>query len=486
MRHARRSLRRLMRFAAAGGVVCGSLMVTHAVANEPPGAAPGQVTYAAGPVGGGPAPAVTEVVRRLGDARTAGSWAGADGRPVVAVTDAGAAAEARRAGATVKRVRHSMDTLRAATESLGAEPRVPGTAWAVDYAANQVVVRADTTVSADDWSRLSGVAERTGGVVRMERTTGAFTTRVNAAAPIFASGGRCSAGFNVTDGRDVYVLTAGHCGPAGTAWFQNSDGSRLLGTTVTADFPGSDFALVRYERGAPLGGADVVAIGGGRGVRITGAADPVVGQRVFRSGSTTGLRDGRVTALNATVNYPEGTVTGLTETTVCAERGDSGGPLFAQGLALGLTSGGNGDCARGGVTYFQPAVKTMRALGVRPVALPGSQEGGTGEQGGGSPAAPSSNPPASPPAGTPVTTAPSPEAPAVPGAQGAPPGGPAGAAGSGPGTVSGIADGFGPLGGVAPGLAVIAVSVVLFLISRWLRNSQGRRDYRDLYSQTWA
>lgn len=90
-------------------------------------------------------------------------------------------------------------------------------------------------------------------------------------------------------------------------------------------------------------------------MRITAVADPVVGQRAFRSGSTTGVRSGRVTALNATVNYPEGTVTGLIETTLCAEPGDSGGPLFADGLALGLTSGGNGDCTIGGTTYFQPA-----------------------------------------------------------------------------------------------------------------------------------
>ncbi|WP_410088607.1 S1 family peptidase, partial [Streptomyces sp. t39] len=74
----------------------------------------------------------------------------------------------------------------------------------------------------------------------------------------------------------------------------------------------------------------------------------VVGAQVFRSGSTTGLRTGRVTAVDATVNYPEGTVTGLIETTVCAEPGDSGGPLFSEGLALGVTSGGDGDCTGGG------------------------------------------------------------------------------------------------------------------------------------------
>ena len=122
----------------------------------------------------------------------------------------------------------------------------------------------------------------------------------------------------------------------------------------------------------------IVAIGGGNGVRINGAADPAVGQRVFRSGSTSGLRDGKVTALGATVNYPEGTVTGLIETTVCAEPGDSGGPLFSEGIALGVTSGGNGDCTSGGTTYYQPINPLLETYGL---ALKTSTSG-TGTPGG--------------------------------------------------------------------------------------------------------
>jgi streptogrisin D len=39
------------------------------------------------------------------------------------------------------------------------------------------------------------------------------------------------------------------------------------------------------------------------------------------------------------VNYPEGTVTGLIKTSLCAQFGDSGGPLFSVSIALGITSG---------------------------------------------------------------------------------------------------------------------------------------------------
>ena len=57
--------------------------------------------------------------------------------------------------------------------------------------------------------------------------------------------------------------------------------------------------------------------------------------RDFRTGSTTGTRTGRVTALNATVNYGGGDIVyGMIQTTVCAEPGDSGESCDACGTAL--------------------------------------------------------------------------------------------------------------------------------------------------------
>jgi streptogrisin D len=114
---------------------------------------------------------------------------------------------------------------------------------------------------------------------------------------------------------------------------------------------------------ADVDAPSAVDLGDGRLFQITGAAQAQIGTQVFRMGSTTGLFDGQVTALNATVNYPEGTVTGLIQTTVCAEPGDSGGPLFTQqGEAVGLTSGGSGNCTTGGVTFFQPVTTALEAV----------------------------------------------------------------------------------------------------------------------------
>ena len=97
---------------------------------------------------------------------------------------------------------------------------------------------------------------------------------------------------------------------------------------------------------------------------ITRAANATVGQSVTRSGSTSHVHSGRVTALNVTVHYSDGsTVTGMIQTTVCAEPGDSGGSLFSGNTALGLTSGGSGNCTSGGTTFFQPVVEALNTYG---------------------------------------------------------------------------------------------------------------------------
>ncbi|WP_031049797.1 S1 family peptidase [Streptomyces sp. NRRL F-5650] len=444
MRHARRrSVRRVARLAAVGGLLLGATMVTRAVASEPvgPSAAPHPSARSASGTG-------AALVARLGGDRTAGHWVDPDGRPVVAVTDESAADAVRRAGATAKTVRHSMSELRSAVSALRAAPQVPGTAWVLDYRANEVVVRGDRTVSGSDWARLTGVAEGIGGFVRTKRTGGAFTTRLNGAEPILSTAGRCSAGFNVSDGTKDFVLTAGHCGPTGSVWFGDRGGDRPIGRTVARSFPGDDFSLVAYADGEAGDGADVVAVGDGKGVRITGTGEPAVGQRVFRSGSTSGLRGGRVTALDATVNYPEGRVTGLIETDVCAEPGDSGGPLFSEGLALGVASGGSGDCAEGGTTFFQPLPEAMESLGVRLIV--------SGREG----AAAGTSAPGGAPAGTPAP---------VPDAGGTP-------------LLARLTD----RRGLGPGLLVVAGSLVALVATRWIRTEQDRKAYRRRYSAMWG
>ncbi|MFD3454364.1 S1 family peptidase [Streptomyces sp. NPDC058691] len=502
MRRTRRHVQRAIRLVAVAGVVCGGVMVSQAGANASQDGGGGHRVLDAPADGaqsvGSAATLARELESRLGDSRSAGSWVDAQGRAVVAVTDDASAAEVTEAGAQAKIVRYSMRELSSAGDTLREAPRVAGTAWSVDPKTNTVVVLADSTVSAADWSRLKDVADGIGGAVRMERTKDTFTPRTAGAAPIFTRGSRCSAGFNVTDGKETFLLTAGHCGPVGTTWFGDNRGATGVGTTVVSSFPGGDFSLIRY--GGPGDGTDagdrasLVNLGDGRAVRINGAAEALVGQQVFRSGSTSGLHSGQVTGLNATVNYPEGQVGGLIQTTVCAEPGDSGGPLFAQSLALGVTSGGSGDCTSGGITFFQPVTTALATLGVgipratdSDGATPGAQDAGT---------APGSSAPAGAPGtgtgaggatpddrnaqGAPngQATPAAPAAPAAPGAQGGQNGqnAPAapGAAGY-PGTAADTSA-FAAISsgrGIGPGVLVIAISFLGLLATLWIRPAGG-------------
>nr|WP_052478898.1 S1 family peptidase [Kibdelosporangium sp. MJ126-NF4]CEL21134.1 D-glycerate 2-kinase [Kibdelosporangium sp. MJ126-NF4]CTQ96301.1 D-glycerate 2-kinase (EC 2.7.1.-) [Kibdelosporangium sp. MJ126-NF4] len=236
-----------------------------------------------------------------------------------------------------------------------------GTAWAVDPDTGQTLVTADSSVNTDQWSAL---LSHSSDKVKVRRAAGKFSLFAEGGDAIFAGGSRCSLGFNVTLRNGAAgILTAGHCTAGGRNW-STSQGGRAVATVQSSTFPGNgDFALLSYND-ADTQAPSAVDVGGGQLVQITRAANARVNQNVLRMGSTTGLNDGQVTALNATVNYPEGTVTGLIQTTVCAEPGDSGGPLFTEdGTALGLTSGGSGNCQQGGETFFQPVTEPLQAFG---------------------------------------------------------------------------------------------------------------------------
>ncbi|MFC7824152.1 S1 family peptidase [Streptomyces sp. NPDC057375] len=287
---------------------------------------------------------------------------------------------AKEAGAQVRVVDNSMSELRSGARTLKSEASIPGTSWAIDPRTNKILVTADSTVTGDRWDRLESTVEGLGdGMATVRKSAGTFKTFASGGDAIFGGGARCSLGFNVTagDGSPAF-LTAGHCGVAAAQW-SDAQGGRPIATVDQAVFPGQgDFALVTYDDPATEAPSEVNL--GDQTLPIGRAAEATVGQEVFRMGSTTGLADGQVLGLDATVNYPEGTVTGLIQTDVCAEPGDSGGSLFTRdGLAIGLTSGGSGDCTVGGETFFQPVTTALEAVG----ATLGDEGAGGGAGGGG-------------------------------------------------------------------------------------------------------
>ncbi|WP_338673681.1 S1 family peptidase [Streptomyces sp. SCSIO 30461] len=370
--------------AGAVGIAAAAILLPNANASQSgegdPSEAPRKLSAAS----------ASELLRQLGG-QLGDSYGGAyydAGKQQLVVNVVGDDAESNsrveKAGAVARSVRNSVTSLKAATESLSDKAAVPGTAWSIDPRTNQILVTADRTVTGARWDKLETAVDSLGdGMARIRKSSGEFKAFVEGGDAIFGGGSRCSLGFNVTtqDGQPGF-LTAGHCGVAAEQW-SDQQGGAPIGTVQEAVFPGEgDFALVTYDD-PNTQAASSVDLGDGRQVEINQAAEAAVGQEVFRMGSTTGLSDGQVTGLNATVNYPEGTVTGLIQTNVCAEPGDSGGAMFTrEGDAIGLTSGGSGDCTQGGETFFQPVTTALAAVGAQIGAGDaGAENGGIGDGG---------------------------------------------------------------------------------------------------------
>ncbi|MFG1999763.1 S1 family peptidase [Spirillospora sp. NPDC048911] len=301
------------------------------------------------------------LAKKLGS-RSAGSYMDG-GKLVVTVADSGAVQQVRAAGAVPRTVLRSGAALKKVTDAIDRSVKASGTAWAVDSTTNQVVLSYDDSVTGAKLAKVRAAAAKHGSAVRLEHVAGTFSLRISGGQAIYTGGSRCSLGFNVRNSAGTtFFLTAGHCTNIGATWYANSSQSTVLGTRTGTSFPGNDYGIVRYTNTSIAKGGDVYLYPGTQD--ITSARNAVVGLAVRRSGSTTGVHSGTVTAINQTVRYAQGTVSGLIRTNVCAEPGDSGGSLFAGSAAVGLTSGGSGNCSSGGTTFFQPVTEPLGVYGV--------------------------------------------------------------------------------------------------------------------------
>ncbi|MCP9943572.1 alpha-lytic protease prodomain-containing protein [Streptomyces somaliensis] len=328
---------------------------------------------------------------RLGDALGAdyaGAWVrGAESATLtVATTDPADAPVIRQAGAEAVVVRHSLAALDAAKDALDRAAARADTVdvpvWYVDVRTNSVTLRAVRRAAAEPFLKAAGVDR---SLVRVEgsaeRPRPVYDIR-GGDAYYTSGGGRCSVGFAVTRGTRHGFATAGHCGRPGTVTigFNGVPQGAFQGSV----FPGRDMAWVAVNadwRATPyVRGAD------DQDVRVTGSTQAVVGASICRSGSTTGWHCGTIQQHGTSVTYPEGTVSGLTRTSVCAEPGDSGGSFLSGSQAQGVTSGGSGDCRTGGTTYHQPINPILRTYGLTltTTADPGGAESDVppGEPGG--------------------------------------------------------------------------------------------------------
>lgn len=286
----------------------------------------------------------------------AGAWLNADATQlVVGVTTASQIQAVEAAGARPELVGRSLAELDALKVKLdrnarGAPKSVPG--WYVDTPTNAVVVLARDVADAKAFALASGLSEDDVRIERSAERPRPLIDVIGGNAYYIGSGSRCSVGFAVDGG----FVTAGHCGRTGASTTQPS------GTFAGSSFPGNDYAWVRTAAGNT--GRPLVNRYPGT-VPVAGSTEAPVGASVCRSGSTTGWRCGTIQQKNASVTYPEGTITGLTRTNACAEPGDSGGSWLTGDQAQGVTSGGSGNCTSGGTIYFQPVNEILQVYGLR-------------------------------------------------------------------------------------------------------------------------
>ncbi len=224
-------------------------------------------------------------------------------------------------------------------------------------------VAADDSVTTGELAAIRRAAGPLAAALDIERVPGLLEPRLQGGEPVYAAGGwRCTAGFNVRSGSTDFFVTAGHCTDGYPDWYADPQLTVPVGTTAGSTFPGSDYGLVRYTN------PDVPRPGtvncGGHSVDISGPANGTVGGRV-QVAAPGGCRSGSITGLNFTVNYGNGQiVSGLGRIDVCIEPGDSGAPVFAGSLAIGVLSGGSGNCTTGGTTYYQPIGEVLGAYGL--------------------------------------------------------------------------------------------------------------------------
>ena len=300
------------------------------------------------------------LAKELG-AAYAGAWvSGADATLTVATTDATKTEAIEARGADARVVDHSLQALTSTQRALDKAERADtdeATSWSIDVQHNTVTVRAADTAAAAHLIERADVDRATVRTVRSAEAPRPVYDLVGGDAYYINGSSRCSIGFAVTKGSQQGFVTAGHCGTTGSTTTGYNQASQ--GTFQGSTFPGNDYAWVATNSSW----TSTPYVNGGQ-VAVAGSQQAPVGSTICRSGSTTGWHCGTVQQHNTSVTYPEGTINGVTRTSVCAEPGDSGGSFISGDQAQGMTSGGSGNCTSGGTTYYQPVNPALSAYGL--------------------------------------------------------------------------------------------------------------------------
>ncbi|MFC4858363.1 S1 family peptidase [Actinophytocola glycyrrhizae] len=176
--------------------------------------------------------------------------------------------------------------------------------------------------------------------------------------PFGSAGTRCTVAFAAADSSREYLIAGPGCGTGFST--QLYSGNNVLVGPVVGNANGG-YVVVAVTNTAAW---DVVGwINAGGRHPIAGSRETPIGGRVCLLSNTAGITCGTVTAKNVTINYPGGTITGLTRTNICPQPRSI---AFVTGdQAQGVPFGGSGICTTGGSSYFFPVNRILAAYGLR-------------------------------------------------------------------------------------------------------------------------
>lgn len=240
------------------------------------------------------------------------------------------------------------------------------TGWYVDPATRSLVVSVHGPADGvAEWAANHGA-----GTVTVEHVAEAprLVWNLVSGQAIYSGSIRCTLGFNARSSSGArFVLAAGHCVGTATNWYGVGG---YIGPSAGSSFPSNDYGRIHVTSTAATSTNLIDGHSAGGDIPISGVANPYVGMPVCSSSPISGWQCGTITGINQTVCYPQGCVYQLARSTICPQPGASGAPVVtnpSSGVpvrAVGLLSGGSGNCSSGGTTYIQPISEPLAVYGL--------------------------------------------------------------------------------------------------------------------------
>jgi streptogrisin C len=196
-------------------------------------------------------------------------------------------------------------------------------------------------------------------LVGLPATASAAPAPIGGGSALFTlAGGHCTAAFAATGTGFGHLIAGPGCGTTPASVY--SGANVLVGPMIAAT---PAYSATRITNTAAWTLVPWIDSGGGK-VTITGSQQAPVGGSVCLIDRRFGTHCGTITAVNQTVSYPGGVVTGLTRTNICLQPGGTPIAYVSGSQAQGVPFIGSGSCASGGSSFFTPVNRILAAHGL--------------------------------------------------------------------------------------------------------------------------